>query len=212
MADDRFLSDEAREHYALGQQLFAAGSYPRSQAHFAKAIKMCPDVVSLHLALGKAFLFQKRSDLPKAIRSFVRVVDLNPDWAEGYHWLGVAQEQKGELLDAVASFEQAIRLAPGDTRPLISLGVCLTRLGKFEAAIRQLRRAMELKPHYGEASGRLFLADALRRNREIEAACEQWRLILEMPSEYPEYDQERNEARQLLKKYQVFQAPEKARS
>jgi tetratricopeptide (TPR) repeat protein len=203
MADDTALSDEAREHYALGQRLVAAGSYPRAQEHFVKAIRICPDVVSLHMALGKAFLFQKKPDLPKALRAFLRAVDLNPDRAEGYHWLGMAQEQKGELFDAVASFERAIHLAADDTRSLISLGGCLNRLGKFDAAIQKLRRAIESKPRYGEASARLFLADALRRSGNTEAACDEWKLILEMPWEYLEYDQAGNEAKQLLKKYQA---------
>jgi len=207
MAHDHGLSDQARDHYDLGQLLVAAGSYTRAQAQFEKAIKMCPDVATLHLALGQVFLFQKTPDLTKAIRSLLRVIDLNPSWAEGHYWLGVAQEQKGELLDAIASFEQAVHLAPSDARPLVILGVCLSRLGRFDAAILQLRRAIDMKPRYGEAAARVFLADALRCNGEIEGACEQWKLILEMPSAYPEHDdQARNKARQLLKKHRVPQA------
>jgi len=43
------------------EQLVAAGSYLQAQEHFVKAIRMCPDEASPHLALGRAFFFQKCS-------------------------------------------------------------------------------------------------------------------------------------------------------
>jgi tetratricopeptide (TPR) repeat protein len=105
------------------------------------------------------------------------------------------------LQHAVQSFEQAIRLAPSDTRPLISLGVCLTSLKQHAAAIPHLRRAIDLKPHYAEASAHLFLAEALKESGQIDAVCKESKLVLEMPTEYPEYDSAKKEAGQLLEQH-----------
>jgi superkiller protein 3 len=190
---------EAKEHLALGRELLAGGSCARARKHFRKAIQLCPHDPQLHLALGQSFFFQKKPDLAEA--AFHRVVDLSPDWGEGHQWLGTAQEKQGKLPEAVAAFKRAIILAPDDTRPRITLGVCLTRLKEFDAAIMHLRQGIAMKPHYAEASAHLFLADALRQSGQIDAAREEWRLILDMPSEYPDYENPHKEARQLLKKY-----------
>ena len=115
--------------------------------------------------------------------------------------MGTAQEQNGELNHAAQSFERAIRLAPSDTRPLVSLGVCLTRLKQYTLAISHLRRAIELKPHYAEASAHLFLADALKESGQIDAACKEWQMVLKMPTEYPECDEAKKEANKLLERH-----------
>jgi tetratricopeptide (TPR) repeat protein len=201
MAEIAPPSIEAKEQLALGRQLLASGSCARARKHFLKAIQMCPEDAQLYLALGQSFFFQKKPDLAEAIRAFHRVVDLSPDWGEGHNWLGTAQEKQGKLSEAVASLERAISLAPEDTRPRIMLGVCLTRLKDYAAAITHLRQGIALKPHYAEASAHLFLADALRQSGQIDAAREEWRLIFDMPSEYPDYENPRKEARRLLKKY-----------
>jgi Flp pilus assembly protein TadD len=192
---------KAKEQLDLGRQLLASGSCARARKHFRKAIQICPDDAQLYLVLGQSFFFQKKPNLEEAIRAFRRVVDLSPDWGEGHNWLGTAQDQEGKLQEAVDSFERAISLAPDDTRPRISLGVCLTRLKNYAAAITHLRQGIALKPNYAEASAHLFLADALRQSGQIDAAREEWRQILNMPSEYPDYEHPAKEARQLLKKY-----------
>jgi tetratricopeptide (TPR) repeat protein len=81
------------------------------------------------------------------------------------------------------------------------LGVCLTRLKDYAAAITHLRQGIALKPHYAAASAHLFLAEALRQSGQMDAARDEWRLVLSMPSEYPDYEQPRKEATALLKKY-----------
>jgi tetratricopeptide (TPR) repeat protein len=192
---------EAKKQLELGWQLFISGSYARAREYFLKAIQICPDDAQLHLLLGQSFFFQRRPNLAEAVRGFRRVVDLRPDWGEGHYWLGTVQEKKGQLREAVASFERAIGVAPDDTRPRIMIGVCLTRLKDYTAAVTHLREGIALKPHYGEASAHLLLADALRRNGQVDAAREEWRLILQMPEEYPDHGNPHKEARQLLKKY-----------
>jgi protein O-GlcNAc transferase len=201
MSDMTSLVAEAKEHHSDGFQLLAAGSYAKARERFLKAIEKNPNWAAPHLGLGQTFFFEKKPNLTRAVQSFRRVVELSPQWVEGYHWLGIAHEQNGELHLAVQSFEQAIRLAPSDTRPLIFLGVCLTRLKQYAAAISHLRRAIDLKPYYAEASAHLFLAEALKESGQIDAACKEWKLVLEMPTEYPEYDSARKEAGQLLEQH-----------
>ncbi|MGB8128173.1 MAG: tetratricopeptide repeat protein [Candidatus Angelobacter sp.] len=211
MSEMNPLAAEAKEHHNEGFRLLVEGSHAEAREQFLKAIDKNPNWAPPYLSLGQTFFFQKKPKLRDAVQCFRRVVELSPEWVEGHHWLGTAQEKKGELHDAVESFEQAIRLAPSDTRPLISLGVCLTRLNQFAAAISSLRRAIDLKPHYAEASAHLFLADALKGIGQIDAACKEWKLVLKMPSEYPEHDSAKKEAKQLLSRHCGSHSAERSR-
>jgi len=177
---------EAQEHHRRGFQLQAEGLYQEARDHFLSAIEKSPEWASPHLGLGQTYFFQNEQDLSKAAKSFLRVVELKPDWVEGYHWLGAAQQKAGSSEDAVKSYRAAIRIAPSDPRPLIALGVCLTEMSQYTEAIDCLRRAIALNPPYALASAHLFLADALKAKGELDAACEEWRLVVSLPPGYPD--------------------------
>ena len=74
-------------------------------------------------------------------------------------------------------------------------------MGQFAEAVVCLRHAVALNPPYAIASAHLFLADALRANGEREAACQEWQLVLGMPSDYPAYESAKQEAATRLAEY-----------
>jgi protein O-GlcNAc transferase len=195
------LFAESQEHHRTGFQLLSEGTYAKAREQFLKAIEKNPYWASPYLGLGQTFFLQNNPNLKEATKAFRHVVELKPEWVEGYHWLGSAQEKIGALEEAVTCYREAIRIAPSDTRPLISLGVCLTQLKRFTDAIACLRHAISLKPPYAIASAHLFLADAQRANGQIDAACKEWQLVLDLPSEYPEYNSAKKEATQRLSEY-----------
>lgn len=193
------LAAESEEHHRRGFQLLGEGLYIEAREQFLKAIEKNPDWASPRLGLGQTFFFQKEPDLKEAMKAFRSVVELKPEWVEGYNWLGSVQQKNGALEKAVKCYRRAIGIDPTDTRLLISLGVCLTQLNQFTEAIESLRRAIALKPAYAVASAHLFLADALVASGQIDAACKEWRLVLELPSVYPEHNSAREEAARFLK-------------
>ncbi len=197
------LIQEAREERRSGYESLVAGAYEEALKHFRKAIELCPEAAEPYLGVGETFFFQSHPDYERALENFQRVVALSPDWAEGHHWLALAQEKTGELSCAVVSFKNAIRLNPADPRPVVALGACLTRLKDYPAAIASLRQGISMNPHYGKASAHLFLADALRAAGRIREACDEWRRILQMESEYPDYEGPRKEAKRCLDKYEA---------
>jgi tetratricopeptide (TPR) repeat protein len=189
---------ESQEHHRRGFRLLSESSYQEARDQFLAAIQKNPEWVSPYLGLGQTYFFQENPDLNAATKSFRRVVELKPDWVEGHHWLGAAQEKAGALEDAVKSYREAIRIAPSDTRPLIALGVCLTEMGQFAEAVVRLRSAVALNPPYAVASAHLFLGDAFRGNGELDAACQEWRLVLGLSSDYPDYESAKKEATKRL--------------
>jgi hypothetical protein len=85
-----------------------------------------------------------------------------------------------------------------DPRFCVARGVVLLQLRHFDEAARCLKIGVDLKPHYGEADARVFLADALwGAGRKAEAAAEWMRVSKTEPS-YPGYEQPINEAKRRL--------------
>lgn len=199
------------ERLRKASELFADRSCPEAKRELAEIIKAAPSCAEAHLLLGNILQFEDASDLEPAIAEYRKVVDLAPEWAEGHHALGSALQQRGLVDEGIPEFRRAMRLAPEDPRPRISLGCCLMANGRYKEAARMLREGIELKPHYGMASARLFLAEAYERLGRIKEAAEQWAIVSKMQSMYPSYGAPINEARAKLREYRVSRCPRKRR-
>ena len=72
---------------------------------------------------------------------------MKPDSAGAHYNLGVALSQMpGRLHDAVAQFEEALRLQPDDAPGWHNLGLSWFHLGDFPAAAAAFREELRLKP------------------------------------------------------------------
>jgi tetratricopeptide (TPR) repeat protein len=151
---------------------------------------------------GHDLFFAEPPDYRGAAELFEKVVALKPDWTEGHHWLGATYEKLGDEERAAREWQAAHDLDPNDSRSLISLGLLRSKQGRFEEAIGLLESGIALKPHYGFADAKLFLAEALEGAGNIEQAKEQWREVLELEPMYPSYDEPMKEACQKLSLYE----------
>jgi tetratricopeptide (TPR) repeat protein len=75
---------------------------------------------------------------------------LSPEATAAYR-LGVEQRGRGELELAQASFDEAVRLAPGSPAPLNELGIVQRQRGQFAAAADAYARALALAPDHAPA-------------------------------------------------------------
>jgi Flp pilus assembly protein TadD len=107
-------------------------------------------------------------------------------------------EASGDLAGAVAAFARATKLDGSDPRFWISRGVALLKLRHLEEAIRRLRTGVDLKPHYGEADARVFLAEALWLAGQRREAEQQWLHVSRMAPMYPGYRTPIDEAKRRL--------------
>ncbi|HUI05404.1 MAG TPA: tetratricopeptide repeat protein [Verrucomicrobiae bacterium] len=82
--------------------------------------------------------------------------------------LGIAFQKMGRVPEAIAQFEQAVRLNPGYTEAHYDLGNTLLKTGNPTAAIEQLNEAARLKPDFAEAHYSLGVA-LMELNRLPEA-------------------------------------------
>ena len=142
---------------------------------------------------GQKALFAQPPDLEKAKQSFERVTGLAPEWVEGHHWLAAALEQLGKSGTAVTAYKRAIRCDTSDPRPRIALGRLLVSMGHVREGATELQHGIDLKPHYGEADARLFLAEAFEKAKNFRKAAKQRKIVAATAACHPSCDKPRRE-------------------
>jgi len=125
-----------------------------------------------HFALGYlAFTARKTDD---AVREFQRALDLNPNFAAAYGYLGWAVVFDGRHEEATEYFQQAFRMSPHD--PLIAFfyaGMCAAHYfaRRFDEAVEWGRKSIQQRP--GFIPGHRILCASLAqagRTEELSAA------------------------------------------
>jgi tetratricopeptide (TPR) repeat protein len=105
------------------------------------------------------------------VEEFEQSLEVRPDdWASHYN-KGNYLMARGQLREAVASFDTASRLEPAVVPPFVNAAMAYNMLGDNVAAERSLRLALEADPDNPVANFNLALLLAeLDRSREAEAA------------------------------------------
>jgi tetratricopeptide (TPR) repeat protein len=76
-----------------------------------------------------------------AIPLYRRALDLRPDWAEGWWYLGTLLYDANQFRDAIPAFQKLLALAPGAPGTLNFLGLCEFETGDYGSALQHLDRA-----------------------------------------------------------------------
>jgi predicted O-linked N-acetylglucosamine transferase (SPINDLY family) len=90
------------------------------------------------------------------------------DEADALHALAVDRLGQGRFAEAVACFEQALRLRPDSAATCNNLGLALLQLGRTDEAVLRFRQAVALQPDLAQAHNNLGLA-LLHQGRREEA-------------------------------------------
>jgi tetratricopeptide (TPR) repeat protein len=120
---------------------------------------------------------QKLDEAKKALQA---ALALNPESAQAWYNLGLAQHAGNELAPALASFQQAAKIDPRDADSLYFVGVCYQELKQFDKAIDSLRKALEIDPLH--ASSEFALARALQRTGHVDEAKEHFKRFQHLTS------------------------------
>jgi tetratricopeptide (TPR) repeat protein len=134
------------------------GEYlPRAIDHLQKVVELQPKRALGYTNLGNALLLANRRD--EAATIYSKGLALNEGSADErarmHTNVGSLDAMSGHTREAIAHFQEAIRLEPNFPPPHFNLGVLLAEEKPDEARI-ELRRAAELNPNYFQP--RLFLA------------------------------------------------------
>ncbi|MCH7474379.1 MAG: tetratricopeptide repeat protein, partial [Gemmatimonadetes bacterium] len=105
-----------------------------------------------HLALGYLAFTERRTE--KTVREYMRAIELNPNFATAYGYLGWALVFDGQSDNALEYFQQALRMSPHD--PLIAFfcsgtGVAHYFARRYDEAIEWTGRAIAERPGFTAA-------------------------------------------------------------
>jgi tetratricopeptide (TPR) repeat protein len=104
--------------------------------------------------------------------------------AEADYNLGATLHEAGRIPEAIAHYEQALRLNPDYVEAHLNLGTTLAQTGEIEDAIAHFEQALRIKPDYVEAHN--DLGTALARTGKIEEAIAHYEQALRIRPDYAE--------------------------
>jgi Flp pilus assembly protein TadD len=156
----------AAAHYDLGNCLLQEGRLPEAVAHLAEAARLDPGNSDADNNLGNALLREERVE--DATQAYQAALRADPGNAKARANLSVAcytagnlLAQAGKMLEAMARYEEALRLNPDFPEAEDNLGNALLQQGRVAEAVARYRAALRLRPDYPRA--RANLDNALRR-------------------------------------------------
>jgi tetratricopeptide (TPR) repeat protein len=102
------------------------------------------------LTKGEELLISKR-DPKGSVKSFKKVVELDPAYGPAYVLLATAHMQLQEWGEAKSAFEKAVKLEPNNAAAFLGIGAALNQQQDFSGAQKPLLRSLELNKDSAEA-------------------------------------------------------------
>ncbi|HEY1943392.1 MAG TPA: tetratricopeptide repeat protein [Roseiarcus sp.] len=100
------------------------------------------------LLMQRAVATMERGDYSVSLTLLDAIVDLQPDWAEGWNRRATARYLAGDAKGAVADIAQTLARNPRHLGALAGLGMILEDSGQREQALRAYQRALAIAPHW----------------------------------------------------------------
>ena len=147
----------ASAYSGLADAYIVAGAYDaipaeealtRGKAAAARALELDDRLASAHYALATAYTWYDW-DWPNAEREFHRALELNPDDALGRNWHGGYLSLRGRHEEAIREHERARALDPLSLIVNANLTRALYWARRYDEAIAQARRTLEIDPRFG---------------------------------------------------------------
>ncbi len=125
-------------------------------------------------------LFWHEWNWPEAERHFNRAIAINPSFALAQHDYAFFLVAMGRTEAGLSSWRRAVAIDPLSTRVNIDGGWLLLQAHRFDDAIRQAQRALELSPGLEEASACIARARQYQGRADAET-LKQFRALMENP-------------------------------
>ena len=128
-----------------------------NQGHLSLVIEHCqrfigqfPDAFIIWNILGAANKGLGRVE--EASKAFMKVVKLNPTYADGYNNLGVTLQEQGKFEGALVAYKKAISIKPNYAEAYNNLGNTLLEQGEPAGAISSYKKAISIDSNFAEAN------------------------------------------------------------
>ena len=133
-----------------------------AEAAARRALELEPDNRTAHHALGSALVFRIR--LEEALAAFERQIQIVPNFANAYNWMGLTHTLMGNPHLAVPAHEVAIQLSPRDPRLSTWIGGLSRALlhdGQDARGLREAERSVTVPKPWPRSYETLVMAYAV---------------------------------------------------
>ncbi len=151
--------ESAEAWAALGARYYAHDWYAESVACYRRAAALEPGKFEWEYRKGYGLF--NLDDLEAAAAAFARAIEMRPAHAPAHAMLAETLARQGRDEEARPHYEEAARLDPRASYPLLGLGQLALAAGRFEQARETLEQALSRDPRHGEvhqALARVYLA------------------------------------------------------
>jgi TolB-like protein/Tfp pilus assembly protein PilF len=153
-------------------------SFPRAEAAAKKALEFDDSLAEAHTSLGQ-ILVSYDFDFEGSTREFERAIALNPNYATAHHWYGSGPPMSlGQFDRAIAELKRAQQLDPLSLIINADLGAGFVTARRYDDAITQLRKTIEMDARFYYAHWNL--GEALELKGQLPEALGEYKKAAEL--------------------------------
>jgi superkiller protein 3 len=160
--------DVADYHYKLGFVMYQLNEFEQAEGHLLRAIEMDANLYKAYYRLARTYESMDR--IEDAMRQYTESIERNPRFIDAYRDLGTIYAELDYLPQSVQVFQSALEaVTPGsvdEAEIRHRLGTVLQEQRRYEDAIREFRRALEIDPRQNDTLFSLGWTYALMDSRE----------------------------------------------
>jgi len=171
-------------YHELGTAYKSIGREAEAKRMWKTAIRLIPNHAPSHYQIGELMagtVFTEDKDIPGAMRSLAKAIQLDPNLAEAYMSLGMLHWGQGRMHLARDLLSKGLQVRPF-AEGAANLGIVLSDLGDYEGAIKAFTQAMELNPRLAEAPK--CLGDTYKHMNRWKDAIKMYKKALSIRPEY----------------------------
>lgn len=126
--------------------------------------------------------YHQQGNAPKAIQSYQKVLELDPNHIEAYNNLGILYQEIGDLDKAYQSYQKAIEINPRYEKALNNAGIILLLKGEEEQAIAIFQNILSFNPDHLESH--IHLGTLYKKKGLIEKGIDSYQKALKIDPRY----------------------------
>ncbi|MEM7357621.1 MAG: sulfotransferase [Pseudomonadota bacterium] len=140
------MEQELQQLKEAADAAFNAGDYAEAETQYQEILKLTPDSVAAHYAIGTIALQEK--SLKKAVEHLANAAELEPDGVDIAFNLATALYMGGNRMGALVQLERAAKHCQDDPVFCSRIAEMSIRLGEADAALTIMSRLSRLTPDH----------------------------------------------------------------
>ncbi|MGA9471447.1 MAG: tetratricopeptide repeat protein, partial [Terriglobales bacterium] len=175
-----------RNYLSYGSVFFQRGYFDQAETAFQTALRDDPESAEAVYGIGSVYLNQgKNGEAQKYFERALKMRATYPDTlANSWNNLGLIAGREGRIEDAVAYFQEALRLSPDHPIALNNLGSAYRQQKQWEQASKTYERVLAFSPNDADANYGLGMVYA--QQDDTARASELLQRALQARPNYPE--------------------------